>query len=123
MAWRLTPDRAKREWEKPKMARLAGQIAWVSGGASGMGAGIARLFAQEGAAVALIDVQAEKGAAVAEEISAAGGQALFVECDVAREAEVRASIEQTVERFGGLQIVVNCAGIVQVRQLHELEEA
>lgn len=103
--------------------RLQNQVAWVSGAASGMGEGIARLFAREGAAVALIDVQAGKGAAVAEQIRAAGGRAIFIECDVAKEAAVRSSIECTEKEFGGLQIIVNCAGIVQVKQLHELDEA
>ena len=103
--------------------RLQNQMAWVSGAASGMGEGIARLFAREGAAVALVDVQAEKGLAIAEEIRAEGGRAIFIECDVANEAAVRASIDQTVKEFGGLQTIVNCAGIVQVRLLHELAVA
>ena len=88
-----------------------------------MGAGIARLFAREGAAVAMIDVQVEKGRQVAAGIQAASGRAAFIECDVRREEQVRESIEQTVRQFGGLHTIVNCAGIVQVRQLHELEVA
>lgn len=88
-----------------------------------MGEGISRLFASEGAAVALVDVQAKKGRAIAKEIRAGGGRASFIECDVRREAEVRASIAKTVKDFGGLQIIVNCAGIVQVKLLHELAEA
>ncbi len=103
-------------------ARLQNQVAWISGAASGMGEGIARLFASEGAAVALVDVQAGRGKAIAEQIRAAGGRAIFIECDVSREAAVRSSIEQTVREFGGLQIIVNCAGIVQVKLLHELDE-
>jgi NAD(P)-dependent dehydrogenase (short-subunit alcohol dehydrogenase family) len=103
--------------------RLQNQIAWISGAASGMGAGIARLFAQEGAAVALIDVQAEKGEAIAEQIRSDGGQAAFLQCDVRREEEMRTSIEQTIRTFRRLSIIVNCAGIVQVRLLHELDVA
>src|SRR6266404_4403232 len=103
--------------------RLQNQVAWISGAASGMGEGIARLFAREGAAVALVDVQAAKGSAVAEQIRAEGGRAIFIECDVAKEAAVRASIERTEKEFGGLQIIVNCAGIVQIKLLHELDEA
>jgi len=83
----------------------------VSGAASGMGEGIARLFAREGAAVALVDVQAAKGVAVAQQIRAEGGRAIFIECDVAKETAVRASIERTEKEFGGLQIIVNCAGM------------
>src|SRR5882672_9774559 len=100
--------------------RLKNQVAWISGAASGMGEGIARLFAQEGAAVALVDVQAAKGEAVAQQIRAAGGQAAFFECNVRKENAVRASIERTASQFGGLHIIVNCAGIVQIKLLHEL---
>lgn len=103
--------------------RLQNQVAWISGAASGMGEGIARLFAREGAAVALVDVQAPKGLAIADQIRAEGGRAAFLECDVRHETAVRSSIEQTAREFGGLQIIVNCAGIVQVKLLHELEEA
>jgi NAD(P)-dependent dehydrogenase (short-subunit alcohol dehydrogenase family) len=105
------------------MGKLDGRVAWISGAASGMGAEIARRFAEEGAAVALIDVQSEPGERIASEMRAAGGRALFIECDVACEAAVRSSVSQTVDTFGGLQILVNCAGIVQVKQLHELDEA
>lgn len=102
--------------------RLAGNVAWISGAASGMGAGIARLFAREGAAVGLADVQTERGEALAASIRAEGGRAHFTRCDVTREADVRASVDQTAAEFGGLQILVNCAGIVQVKLLHELPE-
>lgn len=103
--------------------KLQGQVAWISGAASGMGEAIARLFAREGAAVALADVQRPKGQKIAEELSAAGGKALFLECDVGRENEVRSSLEHTVQKLGGLHILVNCAGIVQVKPLHELEQS
>jgi NAD(P)-dependent dehydrogenase (short-subunit alcohol dehydrogenase family) len=103
--------------------RLENQVAWVSGAASGMGEAIARLFAQEGAAVAMVDVQADKGRAVADQIHRDGGRATFIRTDVTKEDQVRSSIEQTVEQFGGLRILVNNAGIVQVKLLHEVSEA
>ena len=103
--------------------KLQGQVAWVSGASSGMGEAIARLFAAEGAAVALIDVQATKGEAIAEQIRAGGGRSTFIKSDVRREGDVKASIEHTVAKFGGLQTIINCAGIVQVKQLHELDVA
>jgi NAD(P)-dependent dehydrogenase (short-subunit alcohol dehydrogenase family) len=103
--------------------RLQNQIAWISGAASGMGEGIARLFAREGASVALVDVQAAQGMAIAEQIRAEGGRATFIECDVSKEAAVRASMDQTAKEFGGLHTIVNCAGIVQVKLLHELDVA
>lgn len=71
----------------------------------------------------MTDVQREKGLAIAADIRNHGGKALFMECDVGREDAVRASIERTVREFGGLHILVNCAGIVQVTPLHELKEA
>jgi NAD(P)-dependent dehydrogenase (short-subunit alcohol dehydrogenase family) len=103
--------------------RLKHQVAWISGAASGIGEGIARLFASEGASVALVDIQAAKGKAVAGQIRAEGGRAIFIECDVSRAELVRASIEQAAREFGGLQIIVNCAAIVQVKLLHDLDEA
>jgi len=102
--------------------RLQDQVAWISGAASGIGEGVARLFAREAAAVALVDVQAAKGLAIAEQIRAEGGRAVFFECDVADEAAVQSAIERTVREFGRLQTIVNCAGIVQVKLLHELDE-
>lgn len=102
--------------------RLAGQTAWISGGASGMGEAIAELFAREGAHVAVVDVQEKRGRQLAGRIAKAGGEVFFSLCDVAQEAQVRHSIDQTAARFGGLQILVNCAGVVHVGPLHEYSE-
>jgi NAD(P)-dependent dehydrogenase (short-subunit alcohol dehydrogenase family) len=104
-------------------SRLQHQVAWISGAASGIGEAVARLFAQEGAAVGIADVQAERGQTVADEIRATGGKSSFTHCDVGRGDDVRTSIEQTAREFGGLSIIVNCAGIVQVKLLDELDEA
>lgn len=103
--------------------RLQNKVAWISGAASGMGAAVATLFAREGAAVALVDVQSAKGEAVAAGIRDGGGRAMFVECDVRDETSVKASIDSAAREFGYLHIIVNCAGIVQVKQLHELDVA
>ena len=97
-------------------------MAWISGGASGMGEATAELFAAEGAMVALVDIQAERGRRVAERIVGRGGQTMFLEADVAQEEQTRDSIERTVARFGGLHVVVNCAGVVHVTPLHECTE-
>jgi NAD(P)-dependent dehydrogenase (short-subunit alcohol dehydrogenase family) len=119
---RTTMDGTDFEENAP-LKRLAGQVAWISGGASGMGEAITRLFAAEGARVALIDIQMEPGQRVVEEIAGQGGRAIFLECDVTLESQVRDSLERTVAHFGGLQIVVNCAGIVHVGPLHQYTEA
>src|SRR4051812_21714828 len=103
--------------------RLQKQVAWISGAASGIGEAIARLFAEEGAAVGMADVQTERGQAVANEIRASGGRVSFRRCDVGRADDVRTSIEQIVREFGGLSIIVNCAGIVHVKLLDELDES
>jgi NAD(P)-dependent dehydrogenase (short-subunit alcohol dehydrogenase family) len=103
--------------------RLEGQVAWISGGASGIGEATGRLFATEGSRVAIADVDDERGPRLETAIRAAGGDAIYMECDVTREDDVHDTIEQTAARFGGLQIVVNCAGIVHVKKLHEYSAA
>jgi NAD(P)-dependent dehydrogenase (short-subunit alcohol dehydrogenase family) len=99
--------------------RLTGQVAWISGATSGIGEATARLFAQEGARVALVGRRTDVSRAIAEQINASGGHALAIACDVGREDQVRASIEQTAAALGGLHILVNNAGMVQVKLLHE----
>jgi NAD(P)-dependent dehydrogenase (short-subunit alcohol dehydrogenase family) len=97
--------------------RLAGQAAWVSGGASGIGAAVVRRFAAEGAAVAFVDIQQEPGRRLEAEVASSGGSALFLPCDVASEEQVARSIEQTARWAEGLSILVNAAGVVDVRPL------
>ena len=99
--------------------RLAGQTAWISGATKGIGEGAALLFAQEDASVAVIGRNESDGRRVLRAIKRKGGKAVFIPCDVTREAEVSASIKQTVSTFGSLQILVNNAGIVDVRMLHD----
>jgi NAD(P)-dependent dehydrogenase (short-subunit alcohol dehydrogenase family) len=99
--------------------KLAGQVAWISGATKGIGKGAALLFAREGARVAVIGRNEDDGRRVVSAIKRKGGKAIFLRCDVTREEEVRTSIEQTVVAFGGLQILVNNAGIVDVRMLHD----
>jgi NAD(P)-dependent dehydrogenase (short-subunit alcohol dehydrogenase family) len=101
------------------MHKLAGQVAWIGGGASGIGAAVAELFADEGARLAVADVQTDRGESLVRRIGRAGGQAIFTPCDVTEETQVKASIEQAVEQFGGLHIVVNCAGVVHVAPLDQ----
>jgi NAD(P)-dependent dehydrogenase (short-subunit alcohol dehydrogenase family) len=91
--------------------RLQGKIALISGGARGMGAVEARLFAQEGAKVTIGDVLEDEGRKVEAEINAIGGEALFVHLDVTREADWQKAVEATVKRFGKLDVLVNNAGI------------
>ncbi|MFW5846421.1 MAG: SDR family NAD(P)-dependent oxidoreductase, partial [Planctomycetota bacterium] len=101
--------------------RLAGRVAWISGATSGIGAATARLFVQEGARVALIGRRVERSRALGAEI---GGESVAraIACDVANGSQVQASIEETVQAFGRLDIVVNNAGMVDVRPLHEYDD-
>ncbi len=93
------------------MGRLDGKVAFISGGARGMGAEEARLFANEGAMVAISDILEEDGRKVETEINENGGDCIFVRLDVTSEAEWQAAIDATVSRFGRLDILVNNAGV------------
>jgi 3(or 17)beta-hydroxysteroid dehydrogenase len=91
--------------------RLAGKVALVSGGASGMGQSEAAIFAREGAKVTVGDILEAEGRQVAEKIVKNGGQGLFVKLDVTSEADWREAITATLRSFGKLDILVNNAGI------------
>lgn len=90
---------------------LDSRVAFITGAASGIGTAIAKRFAQEGAQVALADIQSEAGETVVNEIISAGGQAFFTYCDVSVPDSVQQAVEATVERFGRLDIVCANAGI------------
>ena len=91
--------------------RLEGKVALISGGARGMGAEEARIFAREGAKVVIGDISEDEGKAVKAQIAEAGGQALFVRLDVTEESDWTNAVNQAVSRFGKLDILVNNAGI------------
>jgi NAD(P)-dependent dehydrogenase (short-subunit alcohol dehydrogenase family) len=95
------------------MGVLAGRSALITGGASGIGRATALLFAQEGAAVAVVDLNEEAGRAVADEIVQGGGRGIFVPCDVTKADDCRRAVEKTVEAFGRLDILFNNAGIIR----------
>ncbi|MCK2241947.1 MULTISPECIES: 3-oxoacyl-ACP reductase family protein [unclassified Crossiella] len=91
--------------------QLAGRVALVTGGSRGIGAGVAIRLAREGAAVALTYANSpDRAAEVVRTITEAGGRAIAIKADSASEAEVTASVAQTVAEFGGLDILVNNAG-------------
>ncbi len=102
--------------------RFEGQVAWISGATSGIGEAAAHLFADEGAKVALIGRREAHGRRIAENIRQRGGRAIAFGCDVRSEAAVRDSIDRTAAEFGGLNILVNNAGIVEVKMLHDYAE-
>lgn len=91
--------------------RVEGKTAIITGAAGGIGSGIARLLAREGCAVVLADLDRRRGAAVAEEIEGGAGEAAFFELDLVNEQSCAACVDVARERFGGLEVLVNCAGI------------
>jgi 3-oxoacyl-[acyl-carrier protein] reductase len=93
--------------------RLAGKVAIVTGGGSGFGEGIAKRFAAEGASVVIGDLNLAAAEKVAGEINKAGQKALPVAADVSQNVQMKALVEKTVEAFGGLDIMVNNAGMPQ----------
>jgi 3alpha(or 20beta)-hydroxysteroid dehydrogenase len=99
------------------MGRLDGKVALVSGAARGMGQAEARLFAAEGAKVAVCDVRDDEGKAVAESI---GSAALFVHLDVTSEDEWATAVAATQNAFGKLDVLVNNAGIAENAPLAEM---
>lgn len=92
------------------MGQLAGQIAIVIGGGSGIGKGIAKAFADEGCTVVVAGRQAERLARAAEELGAGGATVVAIPTDITDEAQVIALFQQVVLRFGKLDILVNSAG-------------
>jgi len=104
--------------------RLAGRVAWISGGTSGIGEAAAELFAQEGAKVAIVGRRLELGRKIATRINQRiPGAALALACDVGKERDVEQSIAATVKAFGRLDILVNNAGMVEIGDLHKYSEA
>ena len=93
------------------MGRLDGKVAVITGGGSGNGRGMARRFAEEGAAVAIGDVDETGLDETAEMVTVAGGEVLAIRCDVTRKADVDQLVEAAIERFGRLDIVVANAGV------------
>ncbi len=96
--------------------RLEGKVALVTGGAHGMGAAEAKLFAREGAKVVIADIREEDGKQVEAQIAEAGGEAMFVQLNVADEPAWEAAVQQAVARFGKLDVLVNNAGISGSRE-------
>jgi len=103
------------------MGRYDGRVAIVTGSAQGIGAGIAKRLADEGASVAVLDLNEEKAAATAAELGAA--KAIGVGCDVSDAASAQAAVARVVEELGGLHVLVNNAGITRDNLLFKMTES
>jgi 3-oxoacyl-[acyl-carrier protein] reductase len=103
--------------------RSEGRVALVTGGARGIGAATAERLAEDGAAIAIADLDGAGAEATAKEISAANGvRAIGLKCDVSNAAEVDRTVAQIAERLGGLDILVNNAGITRDNLIHKMTD-
>jgi len=94
-----------------ELVNLKGKTAIVTGGAMGIGLGIARRLAETGANVVIADRNEDVGTASVKELQSAGGSAAFVKCDVSQESDVQAAVDFTIRTYNRIDILVNNAGI------------
>lgn len=103
--------------------RLAGKVAIVTGAASGIGRGVARMFAVEGARVVVADLDGDGGRATVDQIDKAGGEARYAHCDVSQAADAERVVAAATEAWGTVDILVNNAGIIREGSVTETDEA
>ena len=102
------------------MDRISGKVAVITGAASGLGSAIASLFATEGASVIATDINEKDGEVVVKAIVSNGGDAVFLRQDVASEVDWQRLMDFTEERYGHLDILVNCAGVFSSLPIEDL---
>jgi NAD(P)-dependent dehydrogenase (short-subunit alcohol dehydrogenase family) len=105
-----------------ELLSLEGRIAAITGGASGIGRGIAHRLAEVGASIAVFDVDESKGQDVAAQIEKQGGSCVYLKCDVRSSADCRRAVQSAIGRWGRIDILCNCAGIAVRKDVVELKE-
>jgi meso-butanediol dehydrogenase / (S,S)-butanediol dehydrogenase / diacetyl reductase len=104
------------------MSKLEGKSVMITGGAQGIGEGIARRLASEGALIAIADMKGDQAKAVAESLKSEGGKAIGVKVDVADRSQMQAAIKQVVDSFGRLDVLFNNAGFNKPLPFLEVDE-
>lgn len=99
---------------------VSGKVALITGAGQGIGRAIALRLANDGADIAIVDLNQEKMAAVADEVRATGSEATTFKADVSKRDEVYAAIDQTEKELGGFDIIVNNAGIANIQSIAEV---
>lgn len=105
-----------------KVMDVSGRCVVVTGGSGGIGFGIAQAFAQRGAKVAILDIDVEGGAEAARKLRESGGEHLFVECDITDRQMVRRAVDTVHSAFGGIDVLVNNAGVSAVKPFLDMDE-
>ncbi|MHA6483314.1 SDR family NAD(P)-dependent oxidoreductase [Paenibacillus sp. strain BS8-2] len=99
---------------------MLGKIAIVTGAAGGIGRGIVEVLLREGCRVVMLDWDEHAGQAAVQELTAAGGEALFIRTDVSKEEELQAAVNQTISRFGDIDILINNVGTHYHKPLEQI---
>jgi NAD(P)-dependent dehydrogenase (short-subunit alcohol dehydrogenase family) len=102
---------------------FTGRVVIVTGAAKGIGWGIAKVMSEKGAKVVIVDWDEKEGPVTAEKIRKAGGEAIFVKCDVSDEEQVKKMIEKTIQTYGQIDVLVNNAGIGVYKTLLDTSSA
>ena len=116
-------QRLKIEERASQFLSLQGKVAMVTGAASGIGRGIALRLAEMGAFVAVLDIDEHKGCTTVAEIETAGGQSIFLKCDLRSADDCRHAVKSLIEMEEQIDILCNCAGIAIRKDVVELTEA